>query len=64
MKKLRRLFVYIKPYWGLAILNAVFNVLGAIFALFSLTMVIPFLGVLFDMQEPVRDKMAFALCER
>lgn len=60
MKKLRRLFVYIKPYWGLALLNAMFNVLGAVFALFSLTMVIPFLGVLFDIQEPVRDKMAFA----
>ncbi len=60
MKKLRRLFVYIKPYWGLALLNAIFNVLGAVFALFSLTMVIPFLGVLFNIQEPVRDKMAFA----
>ena len=60
MKKLRRLFVYVKPYWVLAIFNAVFNVLGAIFALFSLTMVIPFLGVLFDMQEPVRDKIDFA----
>ena len=54
MKKLRRLFVYIKPYWFLAVLNAVFNVLGAVFALFSLTMVIPFLGVLFNIQEPVR----------
>ncbi len=60
MKKFRRLFVYIKPYWGLAILNAVFNVLGAIFALFSLTMVIPFLGVLFNIQEPVRNKLPLA----
>ena len=57
MKKFRRLFVYIKPYWGLAILNAIFNVLGAVFALFSLTMAIPFLGVLFDIQEPVRNKL-------
>lgn len=60
MKKFRRLFVYIKPYWGLAILNAIFNVLGAVFALFSLTMAIPFLGVLFDIQEPVRNKLPLA----
>lgn len=59
MKKFLRLATYIKPYWVFAIFNALLNVLGSIFALFSLTMVIPFLSVLFKAQEPVRDKIPF-----
>lgn len=59
MKKFLRLATYIKPYWIFAILNALLNVLGSVFALFSLTMVIPFLSVLFKAQEPIRDKMPF-----
>jgi len=46
-------------YWVLAVLNAFFNVLGSIFGLFSLTMAVPFLGVLFGTQQPVRNEIPF-----
>lgn len=59
MKKFSRLLGYVRPYWGLAIINALLNVMGSVFALFSLTMSIPFLGVLFGTQEPVRDFRPF-----
>ncbi len=55
MKKFIHLFSYVKIYWVKASLNAFFNLLGSIFGLFSLTMAIPFLGVLFGTQEPVRN---------
>ncbi|MGQ9846458.1 MAG: ABC transporter ATP-binding protein [Bacteroidales bacterium] len=55
MKRFIQLLMYVKPYWGLAILNGVFNILGSISSLFSLTMVIPFLGILFGTQPAVYD---------
>lgn len=59
MKRFVQLLSYVKPYWVNAILNGVFNILGSIFSLFSLAMVIPFLGILFGTQEPVRDALPF-----
>jgi subfamily B ATP-binding cassette protein MsbA len=47
MKKILRLLSYLLPYWGYALLNVLFNLLSAVFAIFSLTMVIPFLQILF-----------------
>lgn len=57
MKKLFHLFSYVKIYWVKALLNAFFNILGSVFGLFSITMAIPFLGVLFGTQEPVRNAL-------
>ncbi|MDQ3049579.1 MAG: ABC transporter transmembrane domain-containing protein [Bacteroidota bacterium] len=47
MKTYFRIVRLIKPYMGYALLNALFNILSVIFNLFSLTMVAPFLDLLF-----------------
>lgn len=44
---------YIKPYTPFAILNILSNIISVLFSLVSLTMVIPFLGILFGTQEKV-----------
>lgn len=59
MKNFRKLVRYIIPYWRLAILNGSFNILGSIFGLFSLAMVIPFLGILFGTREPIHTSVPF-----
>jgi subfamily B ATP-binding cassette protein MsbA len=46
---------YIKPYKSQAILNIVFNLLASIFSLFSLVLLIPFLGILFGTEELVTE---------
>lgn len=61
MKKIRRLFNYLIPYWGYALLNIFFNLLSAFFAVFSLTMVIPFLQILFQQEKAVVSKPEFAM---
>lgn len=48
MKNLLDILKYVVPYWGYAALNVLFNLLSVIFSLFSLTMIIPFLTILFD----------------
>lgn len=53
MKRVFKLLKYAKPYWGNAALNIVFNLLSVVFSLFSLTMAIPFMGILFDTQKLV-----------
>src|ERR1051325_272899 len=47
MKKLFGVLRYIKGYWGYAWLNIVSNIFTVVFGLFSLTMIIPFLNLLF-----------------
>ncbi|HEX2969050.1 MAG TPA: ABC transporter ATP-binding protein [Bacteroidales bacterium] len=47
MDKVRLLFKYLLPYKWSAIKNIVYNILGAFFALFSLTLLAPFLKILF-----------------
>jgi subfamily B ATP-binding cassette protein MsbA len=44
---------YIKPYKIQAALNIFLNLLSSIFSLFSLVLLIPFLGILFGTEEPV-----------
>ena len=61
MKRIKTIAGYIKPYWVFAVLNIVFNVLSAFFALFSFVMAIPFLRVLFKTQELVTEAVPFAL---
>ncbi len=52
LKKVWIVLKYIKGYKSFAILNIVFNVLSVLFSLFSISMVIPFLSVLF---KPVAE---------
>ena len=48
-----RVLYFAKPYWIYAVFNIIFNILAVIFSLVSLTMIIPFLGLLFGTQEKV-----------
>ena len=48
-----RIIKYIKPYAPFAILNVLSNIISVVFSLVSLTMVIPFLGILFKTQKKV-----------
>ncbi len=47
MKNFYKIFRYLRPYKWHVVINVVSNVLGAIFSLFSLAMLIPFLQLLF-----------------
>ena len=58
MKNYLRLLRYVKSYKRYAILNVFFNMLSVVFSLFSLTMVIPFLNVLFGQQQ-VYEKVSW-----
>jgi subfamily B ATP-binding cassette protein MsbA len=53
MNKARLLLKYVKPYKWSAARNIFYNILSAIFALISYTLVIPFLKILFDRVEAV-----------
>jgi ATP-binding cassette, subfamily B, bacterial MsbA len=56
----RTVVFYIKPYKLHAFLNILFNMLGSLFSLFSLALLIPFLGTLFGTQELVTEKPEWA----
>ncbi len=58
MKNYLRLLRYVKSYKRYAVLNVFFNMLSVVFSLFSLTMVIPFLNVLFGQQQ-VYEKVSW-----
>ncbi|MBF25814.1 MAG: antibiotic ABC transporter ATP-binding protein [Flavobacteriales bacterium] len=52
MKNIFRILKFSLPYTNLIILNTLFNFLSVIFSLFSISMVIPILGILFGTIEP------------
>lgn len=47
MKSFIRILPYLIPYWSKAVWNILLNLAGALFSVFSLAMVVPFLQVLF-----------------
>ena len=53
MKDLLRVFIYIKSYWGFAGLNILFNLLYICFSFFSISLVIPFISILFGLVKPI-----------
>jgi subfamily B ATP-binding cassette protein MsbA len=59
MNKARLLLKYIEPYKWSAARNIFYNILSAIFALVSYTLVIPFLKILFNRVETVPDPGRF-----
>ena len=61
MKKFYRVLSYIKPFWGYAGLNVIFNLLTVVFSLFSFALLIPFLNLLFGINELVTEKPEFSL---
>lgn len=61
MKKRHWLNRYLTKYWGYAVLNIVFNLLSAIFSLFSLAMLIPFLDLLFSDQAIITEEPTLSM---
>jgi len=62
LKGLLRILKYVFPkYTGNTITYLVFNLLSVVFSLFSMMMIIPLLGVLFDKQQVVSTMPAFEL---
>jgi len=61
MKKFTGLLKYLYPYKWYVVLNVVSNVLAAIFSLFSLAMLIPFLQLLFGTVPLVEVKPEFVM---
>ncbi len=61
MNKARMLLKYIEPYRWSAFKNIIYNILSAIFALVSYTLVIPFLKILFNHVEPAPHPGEFVL---
>jgi len=56
MKKFYRILAYIKPYLGYAGLNVLFNILTIVFSLLNFALLIPFLNLLFGVNELVTVK--------
>lgn len=53
MKDFIRVLNFVKPYWIYGVFNVLFNILTVLFSLVSITMIIPFLGLLFGTQQKV-----------
>lgn len=60
MKEFFRILKFAKPYWLYGLGNILFNILTVLFSLVSLTMIIPFLGLLFGTQEKVYEAPALS----
>lgn len=55
MKSTFKLLIFSKPYFILIVLNTLFNLLAVIFSLFSISLIIPILGLLFGTIEPSNE---------
>jgi subfamily B ATP-binding cassette protein MsbA len=53
MKDFIQVLRFVKPYWIYGVFNVLFNILTVLFSLVSITMIIPFLGLLFGTQQKV-----------
>ncbi len=61
MNNIRKLIQYITPYKFKVINSVICNILSILFSLFSFTMAIPFLGILFNNQKMENTKVPFEL---
>lgn len=61
MKSLRILLQYLRPYKWLAVKNMGYNILSAFFALFTYTLIVPFLQILLKRVGSVPDPGPFTL---
>ena len=60
-RNFRRIMHYVKPYWFSVLMNIVFNILAIVFSLFSFSMIVPFLNLLFNPDNLTTVKPEFAL---
>lgn len=61
MKDFIKVLRFATPYWMYAVLNITFNILTVLFSLVSISMTIPFLGLLFGTQEKVYEAPPLSL---
>ena len=61
ISKFNRVLTYVKPYWGSVTMNIVFTILATIFSLFSFSMIVPFLNLLFNPDNLIIVKPEFSL---
>ncbi|MDR0970674.1 MAG: ABC transporter ATP-binding protein/permease [Lentimicrobiaceae bacterium] len=61
MKKFLRIFAYAGTYWGYIMLNILFTILTIVFSLFSFSLLVPFLNLLFNSENLVTVQPEFAL---
>ena len=61
INKFNRVLTYLKPYWGSVTMNIVFTILATIFSLFSFSMIVPFLNLLFNPNNLITVKPEFSL---
>jgi subfamily B ATP-binding cassette protein MsbA len=61
MKSIRILLQYLRPYKWLAVQNMAYNIISAFFALFTYTLIVPFLQILFSRVGAVPHPGSFTL---
>jgi ATP-binding cassette, subfamily B, bacterial MsbA len=61
MKDIGKILQYLVPYWRKGVMNISLNLLSAVFALFSIGVAIPFLGILFRNEPAVATVGEFEL---
>ena len=61
INKFNRVLAYVNPYCGSVTMNIVFVVLSTIFSLFSFSMIVPFLNLLFNPDNLITVKPEFSL---
>ena len=61
ISKFNRVLGYVRPYWGSVTMNIVFTILATIFSLFSFSMIVPFLNLLFNPDNLITVKPEFSL---
>lgn len=57
MKRFLHILGYVRGYWKYAALNIFFNILSVIFSLFSLTLIAPFLNLLFITKDAEYERI-------
>jgi ATP-binding cassette, subfamily B, bacterial MsbA len=60
MKDIGKILQYLVPYWRKGVMNISLNLLSAVFALFSIGVAIPFLGILFRNEPAIETVGDFA----
>lgn len=60
MKGIGKILSYLLPYKWYVVQNFIYNILGAVFTIFSFAMVVPFLGILFNNEELVTEAIEFS----
>ncbi len=61
MEKIKKIFGYVRPYGKQVGWNVSFNFLSVVFSVFSVTMIIPVLGILFETQEIVTEPVSWEI---